>query len=88
VKVGAVGYHQKPSGSFVTLFDAFNPIASSGGRADDIVPLSKYDGDTTISSQRLEKRTALQRRMDKIQDWFRPKEGTAEYNLLVVTHLE
>ncbi|GJE89108.1 hypothetical protein PsYK624_052000 [Phanerochaete sordida] len=65
VKVGAVGYHQKPEGAFVTLFDAFRPLETSGGRTRGMPSLAGY-GNVHITSQRIEKRNTAQRALDTI----------------------
>ncbi|EKM52507.1 uncharacterized protein PHACADRAFT_211755 [Phanerochaete carnosa HHB-10118-sp] len=65
VKVGAVGYHQKPEGAFVTLFDAFRPLDTSGGRTVGMPSLAGY-GYVTVSEQKTEKRNPAQRAFDHI----------------------
>ncbi|KAH8112737.1 hypothetical protein DFH11DRAFT_1606815 [Phellopilus nigrolimitatus] len=74
VALGAVGYLSRPSGSFVTLFNAFDPPKSSGGKADGMSNLYGY-GKVTKGSQRQDRRTIAQRSLDTIQGllWFRSR---------------
>ncbi|OCH89375.1 hypothetical protein OBBRIDRAFT_668393 [Obba rivulosa] len=69
VALGAVGYHEKPSGKFVTLFNSFRPGETSGGVASDIPSLFGY-GPVTTGNQPQNKRNVAQRGMDMIQQWL------------------
>ncbi|KDQ11798.1 hypothetical protein BOTBODRAFT_35049 [Botryobasidium botryosum FD-172 SS1] len=62
VKLGAVGYLQKPHGRFVTLFNAFEPGASSDGRLD--LPSIHGYGLCEVDSFQQNKRNAAQRGLD------------------------
>ncbi|KAI0092226.1 hypothetical protein BDY19DRAFT_587910 [Irpex rosettiformis] len=73
VFVGAVGYHRKPTGSFVTLFNAFNPSDSSEESIQRMSSINGYvQGSGTVprKEEKLEKRTVAQRGMDLIQGWL------------------
>ncbi|THH10883.1 hypothetical protein EW145_g1036 [Phellinidium pouzarii] len=74
VTLGAVGYLSRPSGQFVTLFNAFCPPESSLGRADGMSNLHGY-GKVTKGSQRQDRRNMTQRSLDIIQGllWFRSR---------------
>jgi hypothetical protein len=63
VDLGAVGYLAKPSGMFVTLFDAFHPDNSSNGTVRNMPSLYGY-GRITKGSQRKDERNAAQRGLD------------------------
>jgi hypothetical protein len=63
VDLGAVGYLSKPSGTFVTLFDAFCPGQSSNGTVKSMPSLYGY-GRITKGSQRKDERNAAQRGID------------------------
>jgi len=65
VEVGAVGFLSKPDGHFETLFNAFEPGATSGGKADELPMLSGY-GKISKGSQRQDKRNAAQRGLDHL----------------------
>lgn len=73
VAIGAVGYHRKPTGSFITLFNAFSPSDSS---EESIRRLSSINGyvqgseNVSIRDEKIEKRTVAQRGMDLIQGWL------------------
>ncbi|KAI0270447.1 hypothetical protein BC834DRAFT_922465 [Gloeopeniophorella convolvens] len=69
VELGAVGYLSKPDGRFETLFNAFNPGETSGGKADELPMLSGY-GKVFQGSQRQDKRNAAQRGLDRVQGLF------------------
>jgi len=71
IPLGAVGYHEKPSGRFVTLFDAFRP----DGRARDLPSLLGY-GNVSMGSQRYDKRSIAQVGSDFFQS-FIPSKNTA-----------
>ncbi|KAI5119647.1 hypothetical protein M0805_009008 [Coniferiporia weirii] len=75
VSLGAVGYLSRPSGRFVTLFNAFDPPGSSKGRrAEGMSNLRGY-GDVTKGTQRQDKRNMAQRSLDIFQGllWFRSR---------------
>ncbi|TCD62466.1 hypothetical protein EIP91_006836 [Steccherinum ochraceum] len=72
VALGAVGYHNKPTGSFVTLFNSFKPLETSTGVAKDIPSLYGY-GKVCQGSQRLDKRNIAQRGLDMVQSWITSK---------------
>ncbi|KAM6492858.1 hypothetical protein JOM56_010992 [Amanita muscaria] len=65
IRLGAVGYLSRPSGSFVTLFDAFSPYRASNEEARKIPSLYGY-GKVERGMQRLDKRNAAQRGLDMI----------------------
>lgn len=69
VELGAVGFLSKPEGRFKTLFNAFNPSATSGGKADELPMLSGY-GKVLQGNQRQDKRNAAQRGFDRVQGLF------------------
>ncbi|KAI9433101.1 hypothetical protein F5148DRAFT_1269391 [Russula earlei] len=69
VELGAVGFLSKPDGRFETLFNAFNPGATSAGRADELPMLSGY-GKVLQGNQRQDKRSAAQRGLDLVQGLF------------------
>lgn len=80
VKIAAVGFHERPSGAFVTLFNAFEPLRSSGGKVT-MSSLQVY-GKVTTSCQKndkLEKRSAARKGIDFIQSLLsRNKDDSAE----------
>lgn len=65
IQLGAVGYLSKPQGAFVTLFNSFNPIKTSGVQGKEFPSLHGY-GQVTTGSQRQDRRSAAQRGMDAI----------------------
>lgn len=69
VELGAVGFISKPDGRFETLFNAFEPGATSGGKADELPMLSGY-GKVLKGSQRQDKRNAAQRGLDRVHGLF------------------
>jgi len=69
VELGAVGFLSKPEGRFETLFNAFNPGGTSGGKADELPMLSGY-GKVLQGNQRQDKRNAAQRGFDRVQGLF------------------
>ncbi|KZT67854.1 hypothetical protein DAEQUDRAFT_693396 [Daedalea quercina L-15889] len=69
VPLGSVGYLSKPEGTFVTLFNAFKPLDSSGGRMNDMASIEGF-GRVTIGTQKSDKRNVAQRGMDMIQSWL------------------
>ncbi|TCD62464.1 hypothetical protein EIP91_006834 [Steccherinum ochraceum] len=72
VALGAVGYHNRPTGSFVTLFNSLKPLETSTGVAKDIPSLYGY-GKVSQGSQRLDKRNIAQRGLDMVQSWITSK---------------
>jgi hypothetical protein len=42
VELGAVGYHSKPKGQFITLFNAMQPHQTSGSKITTIPSLGGY----------------------------------------------
>ncbi|TFY60519.1 hypothetical protein EVJ58_g5101 [Rhodofomes roseus] len=69
VPLGSVGYLSKPEGKFITLFNAFKPLESSGGRTADMASIEGY-GRVTTGTQKSDKRNVAQRGMDMIQSWL------------------
>ncbi|KAI0822902.1 hypothetical protein BC628DRAFT_1421313 [Trametes gibbosa] len=63
VSIGAVGYHESTNGTFISLFNSFDPIGSSGGRTQDIAPMESY-GETILRSQQQGGRNVVQRMAD------------------------
>lgn len=63
VDLGAVGYLTKPSGTFVTLFNAFHPDESDNEVVQDMPSVYGY-GRVTIGSQRKVERNAAKRGLD------------------------
>lgn len=76
MELGAIGYLSRPSGSFVTLFNSFNPSKTSAGRCDGMPSLYGY-GNVSKGSQRIMRRSAAQRGLDIIQGflWFKSRGG-------------
>ena len=79
IELGAVGFLSKPEGRFETLFNAFNPGETSGGKADELPTLSGY-GKAVQGNQRQDKRNAAQRGFDRVQGLF-----SSEYVLFTPT---
>jgi abelson tyrosine-protein kinase 1 len=69
IELGAVGFLSKPEGRFVTLFNAFNPGATSAAKADELPMLLGY-GKVLQGTQRQDKRNAAQRGFDRVQGIF------------------
>ncbi|CAL1697553.1 unnamed protein product [Somion occarium] len=69
VGLGSVGYHCKPKGTFVTLFNSFKPPETSDGVAEGVPSLYGY-GRVIQGSQRIDKRNVAQRGMDILQSWI------------------
>jgi abelson tyrosine-protein kinase 1 len=65
ISLGAVGYLEKPSGSFITLFNSFNPAESSKGTIADLPSLDAY-GRIGRGEQRQDKRSAARRGIDAL----------------------
>jgi hypothetical protein len=65
VSLGDVGYLAKPSGTFVKLFSAFDPVGSSEGAVKGMPPVSGY-GNVTQGQQKQDKRNIAQKGLDAI----------------------
>jgi hypothetical protein len=63
VDLGAVGYLSKPSGTFVTLFNVFQPDQSDNTVVQDMPSIYGY-GRVAVGSQRKDERNAAQRSID------------------------
>ena len=72
VLLGAVGYLDEHSGTFITLFDSFNPAKSSDNTIRDLPSLYGY-GRITQSEQRQKKRGAARRGLDALAGLFTSK---------------
>ncbi|KAJ7276508.1 hypothetical protein B0H12DRAFT_1227628 [Mycena haematopus] len=64
VAIGAVGFLNKSTGKFITLFNCFYPDKTANG--DSGLPSVYGYGRVTMGNQRLDKRTAAQRGLDAI----------------------
>ncbi|KAJ6627483.1 hypothetical protein B0H10DRAFT_2161143 [Mycena sp. CBHHK59/15] len=64
IAVGSVGFMDKPSGRFVTLFNCFYP--DKKGNGDSSLPSVYGYGRVATGNQRQDKRTAAQRGLDAI----------------------
>ncbi|KAL0952988.1 hypothetical protein HGRIS_007199 [Hohenbuehelia grisea] len=73
IPVGSVGYLLKPNGSFVTLFNAFNPLKSAGV---NLPSLHGY-GLVSVGKQRQDKRSAAQRGLDVVAGLFKSSHSTS-----------
>lgn len=62
IKIGDVGYHKRPHGSFVRLFNAFDPVGTATAHGKPLPPLTHV----LTGTQTDERRTVLQRGID----WF------------------
>ena len=69
IALGAVGYHSRPSGSFVTLLNAFHPVESSLGKIREMQSLYHF-GTVPLNSQKYEKRSVARRGIDMVQTWI------------------
>ena len=81
VQLGAVGYLSKPSGTFVTLFNSFDPYKSSGGTVMGMPSVYGY-GRVQKGNQRQDKRNAAQRGLDAfvgLLTWRNKGDGTVSY---------
>ena len=65
MELGAVGYLSKPSGSFVTLFNAFSPEEAAVEAVRGLPSLHGY-GKVTTGSQKRDRRNVAQRGLDAI----------------------
>jgi len=84
VLLGAVGYLSKPAGSFVTLFNVFDPAGTSGGAASQLPRLNGY-GEVAQGSQRQDRRSATQRGYDFLQGFIARKKD--EQGMTCVTFI-
>ncbi|KAJ7134082.1 hypothetical protein C8R43DRAFT_1073047 [Mycena crocata] len=75
VTVGAVGFLDKASGSFVTLFNCRFPHKAGDG--DPGLPSLHGYGRVSTGSQRQDKRTAAQRGLDNLSGLLTFKKGTS-----------
>jgi hypothetical protein len=66
VRVGALGYHSKPTGEFITIFNAFEPPMDVMNRVDTISSLHAY-GPIATASVRKDTRTARERAFEGIR---------------------
>jgi hypothetical protein len=64
VRVGALGYHSKPSGEFITLFNAFEPPLSN---RDETIPSLYAYGPVATASARKDTRSARERAFEGIR---------------------
>lgn len=74
VRVGAVGFLEKPAGRFVTLFNALDPVRTSAGAMEGTPSVHGY-GAVASGQQRADRRNPAQRGMDTIQSWLRKNAG-------------
>jgi hypothetical protein len=65
VSLGAVGYLSKPRGTFVTLFNAFEPHKTSGGVVKGMPSVHGY-GRVVQGSQRQDRRNIALRGLDAV----------------------
>ncbi|KZT67818.1 kinase-like protein, partial [Daedalea quercina L-15889] len=66
VPLGSIGYLAKPQGKFVTLFNAFKPLESSGGCMSSVDPIESLKS-VTRGMQKSDERSVVQRGTDMIQ---------------------
>jgi abelson tyrosine-protein kinase 1 len=81
VRVGALGYHSKPTGEFITLFNAFEPPMDVRSKEDMIASLHAY-GSIATSSVRKDTRSAGERAIEGIRSLIpfpRRLEGSTSY---------
>lgn len=67
MQIGDVGYHKRPAGSFVRLFNAFDPAAT--GTSHHVSPLPPLRS-VQIGTQTQQKRSAVLRGWDYFYDTF------------------
>lgn len=81
IAVGAVGFLDKPSGAFVTLFNCFYPDKAANG--DSGLPSVYGYGRVSTGNQRQDKRSAAQRGLDAITGLltFKKTDGPVSYVL-------
>ena len=83
VRVGALGYHSKPTGEFVTLFNAFEPPAAL--KSDDDIPSLHAYGLVATATARKDTRSARDRAYEGIISllpFTKRAPGTTTYVLL------
>ena len=71
VALGAVGYLSKPSGAFVTLFNAFEPMSGLA----TIIPSIDVYGRVKQRTLRQDKRSIVQKGMDALSGLMSYKSG-------------
>lgn len=69
VQLGDVGYLSKPSGTFVTLFNAFKPHKTSGGLTGGLPSLAGY-GNVSKGIRRQDKRNVAQKGLDAVSGFL------------------
>ncbi|KAF6756188.1 TKL/TKL-ccin protein kinase [Ephemerocybe angulata] len=69
VVLGAVGFLSKPTGKFVTLFNAFQPQKSTDPQVQGLPSIHGY-GKVTDGNQKQEKLNILQRGVDSVVGWI------------------
>jgi abelson tyrosine-protein kinase 1 len=81
IQIGAVGFLDKPSGSFLTLLNCFHPDKAANG--DSGLPSVFGYGRVTTGNQRQDKRTAAQRGLDAITGLltFKKSDGPISQNV-------
>ena len=67
VKIGDVGYHRRPQGSFVRLFNAFDPVGSATSHGEQLPPLTGVQ----TGYQSAEQRGMLRRGFDWVGGFLR-----------------
>ena len=81
IELGAVGYLSKPSGTFVTLFNSFDPQKSSNGVVKGMPSVFGY-GHVQQRTQRQDKRSAAKRGYDAFVGplpWRNKGDGTIPF---------
>lgn len=76
MRLGAVGYLSKPSGRFVTLFNALNPWSGPDSRVHGLPSIFGY-GSVRQDSARQDKRNIAQIGIDMIQGLLTFRKGSA-----------
>ncbi|KAK7055315.1 kinase domain-containing protein [Favolaschia claudopus] len=81
IALGAVGFLDKPSGTFVTLFNCFYPEKAANG--DNGLPSVYGYGRVSTGNQRQDKRSAAQRGLDAITGLltFKKSDGPVSQNV-------
>ena len=69
VQLGDVGYLSKPSGTFITLFNAFKPHKTSGGLTGGLPSLAGY-GKVSKGIHRQDKRNVAQKGLDAVSGFL------------------
>jgi hypothetical protein len=81
VRVGSLGYHSKPTGEFITIFNAFEPPVNVKSRDDTIPSLHAY-GPIATASVRKDTKSARERALEGIRGiipFSRRPEGSTTY---------